>query len=243
MPKPAAATVTPFPSLLRGHAPLAGRTLLLVEDSRAASDAVRLYCQRLGARLRRADSLAAAHRHLATFRPDAVIADICLPDGSGLALISELAASRPRPAAIVGLSGIDMDEAAAAARQAGADAFLPKPIPGIDAFRRALSRIDGGPPHRERAVAACDEAAAIDDRRRALSVLRRARDVGDSGLCRYAASFVVTLTVDAGRREGDALAIRARELLARLREGRPWDRAAAALEAVLKAELRGGAPV
>ena len=53
--------------------PLAGLTVLVVEDSRVASEAVRLLCLRSGARIRRADSIRAALRHLQTYRPCAVL--------------------------------------------------------------------------------------------------------------------------------------------------------------------------
>ena len=70
--------------------PLAGLTLLLVEDSRLACEAMRLICRRSGARLRRADTLEAAERHLRSYRPGAVVVDLHLPDGSGLDLLAAL---------------------------------------------------------------------------------------------------------------------------------------------------------
>jgi DNA-binding response OmpR family regulator len=51
-------------------------TILLVEDSRSASEAIRLYAAESGARVRRADSLHAASRHLAIYRPNVVMVDL-----------------------------------------------------------------------------------------------------------------------------------------------------------------------
>ncbi len=113
--------------------PLQGLTVLVVEDSRFASEAIRLLSIRSGARIRRADSLAAAHRHLAVYRPSVVIVDIGLPDGSGADLIAELARARPRVPAILGMSGDP--EAEPAARAAGADAFLAKPVESLALFQ------------------------------------------------------------------------------------------------------------
>ncbi|WP_158515906.1 response regulator [Pararhodobacter sp. CCB-MM2] len=102
------------------------RTMLLVEDSRFAAEAVRLICRRAGIRLRRADSLANAALHLRVYRPDIALIDLGLPDGSGLDLIAALHRSHVRPRRMVAISGdLSLRDAAL---QAGADAFLLKPI-------------------------------------------------------------------------------------------------------------------
>ena len=80
-------------------------TILLVEDSRSASEAIRLFAAESGARVRRADSLHAASRHLAIYRPNVVMVDLGLPDGDGMALIRHLASASTPIAAIVALSG------------------------------------------------------------------------------------------------------------------------------------------
>jgi len=101
-------------------------TLLLVEDSRLAAEAVRLICRRAGIRLRRAETLQSALLHLKVYRPDIAMIDVGLPDGSGLDLIAALATQSDRPGRIVAVSGeADMKRAALCA---GADAFLLKPV-------------------------------------------------------------------------------------------------------------------
>lgn len=116
--------------------PLMGLTVLVVEDSRFASEAMRLLCLRSGARIRRADSLRAARRHLAVFRPTVVIVDLGLPDGSGAELITDLADAHPRVGVILGMSGDPGSEAICSA--AGADGFLEKPISSLSAFQNAV---------------------------------------------------------------------------------------------------------
>ncbi len=116
--------------------PLLGLTVLVVEDSRFACDAMRLLCLRSGARIRRADCIASAHRHLQVYRPSVAIIDMGLPDGDGASLISELAAASPRIDVILATSGDT--SLADRAETAGADGFLAKPLDSLAAFQSAI---------------------------------------------------------------------------------------------------------
>lgn len=134
MPDRLTAQMTSRPPRL-ADLPLYGVTVLVVDDSRLACDALRLMCRRLGARLRRADSLQAAGVHLRLYRPDVVIVDLGLPDGRGETLICDLAASKPRPV-VLGLSGDAARRGVAMA--AGADGYLDKPFAGLAKLQSLL---------------------------------------------------------------------------------------------------------
>ncbi|WP_224815569.1 response regulator [Hasllibacter sp. MH4015] len=140
--------------------PLLGLTILVVEDSRYASEAIRLMSMRSGARLRRADCLASAERHLNVYSPTVAIVDLGLPDGSGLDLIRKMADASPRVQVILGTSGAEREEAERQVIAAGADGFIPKPVSSIAAYQAAilahlpLDRHPKGP--REVAVTAID---------------------------------------------------------------------------------------
>lgn len=159
----------------RPRRPLLGITVLVIEDSRFACEALRLMCLRSGARIRRADCLSSARRHLQVYRPSAMVVDIGLPDGSGLDLIGELDSATPRVGAILATSGDDgLREAALAA---GADGFLAKPLHSLLAFQQALlaalpaDRQPCGPvPLREQQIEP-DAAAFHDDMRHAATLL------------------------------------------------------------------------
>ena len=116
--------------------PLTGLTVLVVEDSRLASEAVRLLCLRSGARIRRADCLRSAARHLQTYRPSVVMVDLGLPDGNGADLIRQIAGTNPQVPVLIGISGDP--ELADLALAAGADAFLPKPIESLAVFQQTI---------------------------------------------------------------------------------------------------------
>lgn len=147
-PAPQSSFHLAFQEIPKRLLPLQGLTILVVEDSRYASDAMRLLCQRAGARLRRADCLAAAEAHLLVYRPDVVIVDLGLPDGRGEGLISTLVNSAHPPLAVLGTSGHATGQEDAL--QAGADGFLAKPISNLTGFCSTilahLPKRDAAPP-------------------------------------------------------------------------------------------------
>ncbi|PZO64217.1 MAG: response regulator [Paracoccus denitrificans] len=136
MPDDFANAATPLWHAQLPGRPLAGLTVLVVEDSRFASEAVRLLCLRSGARIRRAENLQSAHRHLRTYRPAVVIVDVGLPDGSGTTLIRAVADLRPSVPVILGMSGDDGNRDSAIA--AGAHGFLAKPIESLAVFQQTI---------------------------------------------------------------------------------------------------------
>ena len=119
--------------------PLLGQTILVVEDSRYACDAIRLMCLHSGARIRRADCLKSARRHLKIYRPSVLIVDMGLPDGSGADLIAELTHLSPRIEVILGMSGDD--EAKTLAMRTGADGFLAKPLTSLAYFQTSILKL------------------------------------------------------------------------------------------------------
>lgn len=163
--------------------PMRGVTILIVEDSRFASEAVRLMCQRLGARLRRAETLMAARAHLRLYRPDVVIVDLGLPDGRGEGLIRDLVLTVQRPMVILGTSGLASGRASALA--AGADGYLDKPVESLAVFQAALSGLIPVAP--EAQIAEPDPLALRDDLAR---VADRLAGDPDGITLRYLAGFV-----------------------------------------------------
>ena len=171
--------------------PLHGLMVLLVEDSLTAGEAVRLMCITSGARLRRADCMTSARRHLRIYRPDVAIVDMGLPDGDGAELIVELAQANPRTQTIIGLSADP--SRATAAMEAGADSFIEKPLNSVAGFQSAILM---NLPHHRRPMDIrllpdlafeADQRALQEDLIHALELLNNTKDGANSG---YLAAFV-----------------------------------------------------
>jgi len=216
--------------------PLLGLTILVVEDSRFACEAMRLLCLRSGARIRRADCLRSARRHLQLYRPSAVVVDIGLPDGSGLDLIAELAGAQPRIAAILGTSGDDQWETAVQA--AGADGFLCKPLTSLAKFQQAvLARLPAehqppGPRVLADEEIHPDPMAYQDDMAHVADVLT---DTQDGKMLDYVAQFLGGVARSA---RDDILAGAANDLARARAEGRPVGAGAARIAGLVQDRLQ-----
>ncbi|MFT3972257.1 MAG: response regulator [Amaricoccus sp.] len=173
-------------------------TILLVEDSRTASEAIRLYAAESGARVRRADSLTAASRHLAIYRPNVVIVDLGLPDGDGIDLIRHLASAPTPLTSIVAISGHERATWQAEAMAAGAAGCLEKPIPSLRVFQELVLAVlpdaesRRRPDERELLLAgrATVRAALEEDLLRARGLLADALPAGDADTVAYCAQFL-----------------------------------------------------
>ncbi|MCM2561603.1 response regulator [Lutimaribacter sp. EGI FJ00015] len=223
---------TPKPTT---HRPLLGLTILVVEDSLFACKALRLMCIRSGARLRRADSLRAARRHLRVYRPSAVIVDLGLPDGPGTELINDLNKARPRVGVLLATSGDEMAPATAAA--AGADGFLAKPLVSLAAFQDAiLSRLPAdrqpaGPRLVRDEVIVPDQVALHDDMSHAAELL--GKDIDDDTLD-YTLQFLSGVALSAD----DTPLMQASQRLANARaQGHSTDHGLAQLAGLLQDRL------
>jgi CheY-like chemotaxis protein len=181
----------------------AGKTVLVVEDSRHASDALRLMLRHLGARMRRAGTLAEAGRHLTLYRPDALVVDLGLPDGPGESLIASLALDPRRPARILALSALP--DRGPAALACGADAFVEKPVPGLAALAAALVPEIAFPLSMAGSVPAPDRRSLRDDLESVTALLR---DDPDPSTCRYASEFLSGVALQTG--DGPLAAMAAR---------------------------------
>ena len=227
------AKTIPAPTAAR---PLLGLTVLMVEDSRFACEAMRLLCLRSGARIRRADCLRSARRHLQVYRPTVALVDLGLPDGSGLDLIAELTQRQPRIEAILAITGDTHLEADAKA--AGVDGFLSKPITSLSSFQEAIlaalpdARRPPGPRVLPDEIIAPDQIAYQDD-------MAHIADVLDDPPDEHALDYVAQFLSGVARSANDiGLEEAARALAHKRALGQPAGSETAALAGMIQHRLR-----
>lgn len=115
-------------------------TICIAEDEIDLGDSWRLFLSEEGYAVEHFEDAAGARASLAASRPDAVILDIGLPDGSGLGLIGE---AQAHGAAVIVVTGRDDSAFREEALRLGADMFLHKPVRSTelrDALKHLLER-------------------------------------------------------------------------------------------------------
>ncbi|MDN5786024.1 response regulator [Pseudorhodobacter sp.] len=214
---------------IAGRLPLTGITVLAVEDSRFAAEALRLLCQRSGARLRRVETLEAARNYLASHRPDVVLVDLGLPDGNGAELIRALTLYDASASVVLAISG-DPDGWELAVR-AGAAGFLQKPLESLAAFQQTLlahlCNYPRGPLPEGDPVIRPDRQALHDDLRHAARMITEGGENDGSyvarfvqGIARSCHDTALEGTAQAAGRSAEGLGRLSDALAQRLRHGR-----------------------
>lgn len=202
--------------------PLAGLTVLVVDDSRFTCDALRLILQRAGARLRRAESLEIARLHLAFLKPDLAIVDLGLPDGRGEDLIQQMSGEG---FPVLGLSGDpDLRDAAL---DAGAADFLEKPIGSAAGLVRLIRQLVTGAGPLEKTdsnIAPTGDVMALRD-----DLIRAAALITSPGEQAYATAFLKSLARAAGDPELETAAATIRTAFDRAKLARMIEERVAAL--------------
>jgi len=110
---------------------LSGLRLLIVDDEADAREVMRFMLERGGARVRIADSAAAALDAVREERPDLLISDIGMPIEDGYVMVRRLRAMEDgarRRLPVIALTAYASDEDSRRAHAAGFDAHLSKPV-------------------------------------------------------------------------------------------------------------------
>ncbi|MFT7266104.1 MAG: two-component system repressor protein LuxO, partial [Halioglobus sp.] len=101
--------------------------VLMVEDSISLSAIYKAYLEDSNYQLVCAETLSSAHAALGAFKPDIILLDIELPDGSGMDFLDEAAVLEPTPKIII-MTAHGSSDMAVEAIQKGAFDFLTKPF-------------------------------------------------------------------------------------------------------------------
>lgn len=100
--------------------------VLVVEDTDDTATLIRIALEADGMTVRRAADLGGARQSLASERPDVIVVDVHLPDGSGLDLVRKQATTTPVPVVVLSSSDAEIDRVLGL--ELGADDYMVKPF-------------------------------------------------------------------------------------------------------------------
>src|SRR5689334_16440357 len=99
--------------------------IFIVENHKDTLQSLKLYFEDLGHEVETAETVAEAVSTVGSYKPDLMLCDIGLPDGTGWDLLKGL---NPKPRMTVAMSGFGMHADNARSREAGFSAHLLKPF-------------------------------------------------------------------------------------------------------------------
>jgi len=111
--------------------------VLIVEDNDLVSGALRVLFEQTGRRVSIAATVADAISVASADRPDLMLVDLTLPDGSGLTILEALRRDNRQPKVTVALTGHDDPGIAERCAELGCADVLLKPVPTRELLRRA----------------------------------------------------------------------------------------------------------
>ena len=141
--------LAPLPAMYVDASLLSGLHVLVVDDDEDARALLEAVLTRYGAHVVTASSVAEAWGAIARRRPDVLLSDIGMPDQDGYALIRQLRRRPPSEGGripAVAITAYASDRDTMAAREAGYQAHVAKPIEPSDVARliATLGRASGG---------------------------------------------------------------------------------------------------
>ena len=111
--------------------------MLIVEDNDLVSGALRVLFEQTGRRVSIASTVADAISVASADRPDLMLIDLTLPDGSGLAILEALRRDHREPRVAVALTGHDEPSITERCTALGCADVLLKPVPTRELLKRA----------------------------------------------------------------------------------------------------------
>jgi DNA-binding response OmpR family regulator len=111
--------------------------VLIVEDNDLVSGALRVLFEQTGRRVSTVGTVADAISVASADRPDLMLIDLTLPDGSGLAILEALRKENRAPRVTVALTGHDEPAIVERCTALGCADVLLKPVPTRELLRRA----------------------------------------------------------------------------------------------------------
>ena len=140
--EPVEAHLEPTTQELIETQPQTARSILIVDDSRLVTQALRTFLDKAGFTVATFESGLAALRHAAQNPPDAAVIDIHLPDINGLVLTQRLRELLGPQTPLIILSGDTSIQTINSLTHVGATYFFPKPIQGAQLVERLKQWID-----------------------------------------------------------------------------------------------------